>query len=243
MSSSQTIPNDSLPSTIPKLDPTGANWAIFSIRFEEAMMSRRKWGHFDGTSVKPIYTLPVTQDQSDEIIQWEKDESTSRYMLSQKLPDSAVVRVRKFGSVAEKWKLVTEEYTRKGLFARADLHQSFMVSKSPRGVNVRRWLTDLGTKREELVTSGIDISDAEYRATILSSIPEWLRTYAAAIQASASVHDPTFEIEPDILSRMISEEADRVSRQREISVSTYQRAPRKEEGDVALAAAPKPQMQ
>jgi gag-polypeptide of LTR copia-type len=132
-------------------------------------------------------------------------------MLSQKLPDSAVVRIRKLDTVAKKWELVSDEFTRKGLFARADMQQTFMESKCPRGMNVRRWLTDLGTKREELVTSGIMITDTEYRFTILSSIPEWLRTYATAIQASASVKDPTFEIEPDVLTRMLSEEFDRVS--------------------------------
>jgi hypothetical protein len=99
-----------------------------------------------------------------------------------------------------------------------------MELKCPCGMNVRRWLTDLGTKREELVTSGIMITDTKYRFTILSSILEWLRTYAAAIQASASVKDLTFEIEPDVLTRMLSKEFDRVSRQKEAS-GTHQRAP------------------
>jgi hypothetical protein len=52
-STSQNIPSDALPSSVPKLDPTGLNWSIFSIHFEEALSARGHWGHFDGSIQKP----------------------------------------------------------------------------------------------------------------------------------------------------------------------------------------------
>jgi len=36
-----------------KLDPTGSNWPIFSIRFEDALAAHDRWGHFDGKTPKP----------------------------------------------------------------------------------------------------------------------------------------------------------------------------------------------
>jgi len=36
-----TTMNDPLPTSVPRLDPTGSNWAIFSMRFQEAMEATR----------------------------------------------------------------------------------------------------------------------------------------------------------------------------------------------------------
>ena len=41
--------SDALPSTVPKLDASGSNWAIFVFRFEDAVEAKGFWGHFDGT--------------------------------------------------------------------------------------------------------------------------------------------------------------------------------------------------
>ena len=58
---------DTLPSSIPKLDASGLNWAIFSLRFQDAVEAKGYWGHFDGTTPRPIPTvtpspLPVAAD-------------------------------------------------------------------------------------------------------------------------------------------------------------------------------------
>jgi hypothetical protein len=56
------------------------------------------------------------KDEEEKLDEWEKGECTTRYMLSQKLPDSAVIRIRKLDTVAKKWELVSNEFMRKGLF-------------------------------------------------------------------------------------------------------------------------------
>jgi len=89
-----------------------------------------------------------------------------------------------------------------------------MESQCPQGENIRRFLTDLGTRREELSMSDVTITNADYRSTILSSIPPWLKSYATNLQVSASVRDLMYEIEPDILIHMISEEYDQVMREK-----------------------------
>ena len=89
-----------------------------------------------------------------------------------------------------------------------------MESQCPQGENIHRFLTDLGTRREELSMSDVTITNADYRSTILSSIPPWLKSYAMNLQVSASVRDLMYEIEPDILIHMISEEYDQVMREK-----------------------------
>lgn len=47
------IAHDTLPSTVPKLDPSGSNWLVYRLRFTQAVKAKGKWGHFDGTSYCP----------------------------------------------------------------------------------------------------------------------------------------------------------------------------------------------
>ena len=49
MSTTTTSLSDSLPSSIPKLDASGLNWAIFAIHFQDAIEAKGFWSHFDGT--------------------------------------------------------------------------------------------------------------------------------------------------------------------------------------------------
>ncbi|KZT22823.1 hypothetical protein NEOLEDRAFT_1216261 [Neolentinus lepideus HHB14362 ss-1] len=92
MSSNQ--PSDTLPSSIPKLDSSGVNWAIFSEHFEVAVRAKHLWGHFSGTTLKPqpASTTP-TDDEQEKLSKWEDNEATAQYLLSQKLLDSAFLKI------------------------------------------------------------------------------------------------------------------------------------------------------
>ena len=80
--------SDSLPSSIPKLDSTGLNWAIFSVRFQDAVEAKGFWGHFDGNV---SYPDPVsTTTDTTAVDQWNKDEQSAKYLLTQKIPDSTL---------------------------------------------------------------------------------------------------------------------------------------------------------
>jgi hypothetical protein len=45
--------SDALPSSVPKLDASGSNWAIFVFHFEDAVKAKGVWGHFDGKVIAP----------------------------------------------------------------------------------------------------------------------------------------------------------------------------------------------
>ena len=45
---------EQLPANIPHLEPNSVNWAIFSMRFQEAMQATHCWGYFDGTKSCPV---------------------------------------------------------------------------------------------------------------------------------------------------------------------------------------------
>src|SRR6267378_1931512 len=95
MSLTTTSLSNSLPSSIPKLDSTGLNWAIFSVRFQDAVEAKGFWGHFDGSEPRPVISAASTAAEGDENaqakladnlavqqLQWDKNERSAKSLLT-----------------------------------------------------------------------------------------------------------------------------------------------------------------
>ena len=66
--------SNTLPSTVPKLDAEGDNWAIFYVRFMDAVEAKGFWSHFDGLLLPPVTTTTSSDAEKTTLAQWEKDE-------------------------------------------------------------------------------------------------------------------------------------------------------------------------
>ena len=98
MSTTATSLSDTLPSSVPKLESTYTNWAIFEICFCDAIEAKGFWGHFDGLLLHPIaisITAPDGTTTMDTALvdQWEKDERSAKSLLNQKIPDSTLMHI------------------------------------------------------------------------------------------------------------------------------------------------------
>ena len=226
MSVTTTSLSDSLPSSIPKLDASGLNWAIFSVRFQDAIEAKGFWSHFDGTGSRPniaqvsvtapdgvVTSTPSTTDLA-MAEKWDKDELSAKSLLTQKIPDSTLMRVHNKRSVQERWDSIVAEYTEKGAYAQTDLRARFLESKCPDKGNVREFLDNLRVKREELASVGVDIDEKDYRSTIISSLPYALANFASSQLAAARMFASTKTIAPDSLISLISEEFERMKTQK-----------------------------
>jgi len=125
------------------------NWAIFSLHFQDAVEAKGFWGHFNGTTPRPDVskpkdspaalstteapaTAPQTGPSAEElalVAQWEKDERSAKLLLTQKIPDSALIKIRNKLSVKECWDTIVREYTEKGTFAQTKLRARFLEMK------------------------------------------------------------------------------------------------------------------
>src|ERR1700678_917768 len=103
--------SDTLPSTVPKLDAEGDNWAIFLVCFMDAVEAKGFWGHFDGTSPPPETTSASSAADIAMKTQWEKDKRLAKTLSTQKLLDSTVMEIHTKKTVRERWEAVVKEYT------------------------------------------------------------------------------------------------------------------------------------
>ena len=228
---------EQLPPNIPRLEPNGVNWAVFSMRFQEAMQATRRWSYFDGSKLCPVPADKAnpTDAETEAIDKWDYEDQIARYLLSQRLPDTTTMQVSHFKTVKERWEKVTEEFTAKSVYAKNDLEHVFLLMRCPKGGDVRVFLTSLTYKREELAAAGVTISDKDYERTVLKGIPDELARYAAHLLGSARLTDPNAVVDTNMLIGHICEEAERIKNHRTGS-QPNQGGKKDGQSDKALAA-------
>jgi hypothetical protein len=211
---------EQLPANIPHLEPDGSNWAIFVVRFRESMQVNRRWGYFDGkiTCPEPADPSNVTEDKQKSIEKWDHKDLVTRYLLSQRLPDSTAVRMGAYPTAKARWDRVNDEFTAKSVYAQNDLESTFYDMRCAKGGDVHVFLTSLRYKREELSAAGVSISDKEYQRTVLKGILEELARFASGILSSACIFKVS-TVDTETLIDHICEEADRLKNRRAKSQS------------------------
>ena len=197
---------------IPRLDSEGANWAIFAMRFKGAMIAARRWGYFDGSKKRPV---PADQnkptDAEEEAMErWDGEDQIAGYLLIQRLPDLTAMEASQLDTAKERWEMVKREYTAKSEYARNDLEQQFLEMRCPKGGDVRAFLANLKTKRNELTAVGVTIADKDYQRTVLRGIPDELARFASQLLTSARLAHNSSAVNVNELTQAICEEADRL---------------------------------
>ncbi len=227
-----TIPN------VPRLELSGSNWAIFLLRFQEAMEANQKWGHFDGSSTHPAPVDPdkPTDDEKAAQAEWDRNEMVAKYLLTQRMPDSAAVHLCHITLVVDCWTKVKTVFSVKSQYAEVDLLTSFSEMHCSAVSEVWAFLGQMCVKREELASVGVTITGKEYQSAILKSIPEEMSKFASALLTSARMFVPGTKIDPDVLIDHISEEADCLTAWRKHNKSVKGRGQQGGAQDEVLAA-------
>ncbi len=203
-----------LPSNIPCLEADGSNWAIFVLRFREAMQVARRWPYFEGTIPCPSPKDPVKvpDDKRKALDDWKFEDLAARYLLSQRLPDSIVIWLYSLTTTKARWDHLVFEFTTQSIYAQNDLEEAFFNMCCAKGEDIQTFLTALRCKHEELAAVGVQITQREYQHTILKSLPNELAKFAAQLLVSA--HHSGFILDTDILISSIIEESERLKNRR-----------------------------
>ena len=188
-------------------------------------------GQQPAPAAAPAATATATPGDSDEE-KWDKNEAIALDLLTQRIPDSTVIRTSRLNTAAEMWTEIVREYTEKGAYTQTDLRTRFLEMKCPERGDVHEWLEQLRSRREELAQVGVDIEEKDYRLTIISSLPGHLSGFASNLLASARLFSPSKTIDPDIIISLVNEE---YQRRRSGRPSTKPSTTRGWDNDEALA--------
>ena len=108
------------------------------------------WSHFDGTEPCPATATAGASPTDEElaaIAQWDKDERSTKSLLTQKIPNSAIMHICNKKTVKGQWDVIVAEYMEKGAFVQTDLQTCFLELKCPDKGNVRQFLDKLQVKQ------------------------------------------------------------------------------------------------
>jgi hypothetical protein len=210
-----TIPSiQLLPSNILCLEADGSNWAIFVLRFHEAMQVAQRWPYFEGTIPCPSPKDPakVPDNKRKTIDDWEYEDLAMRYLLLQWLPDSVVIRLHSLTTAKARWDCLVFEFTAQSAYAQNDLEEAFFSMVCSKGEDVRVFLTRLRYKCEELAATGVRITQKEYQCTVLKSLPDELTEFAA--QLLTSTRHSSHPLDIDTLINSVIEESEHLKNRR-----------------------------
>src|SRR5271168_3935941 len=231
--------SDTLPSTVPKLDAEGDNWAIFLVRFMDAVEAKGFWGHFDGSSSPPVTTTTSSDAEKTALTQWEKDECSAKTLLTQRLPDSTVMEIHSKKTVKERWEAVVKEYTVKGVYAQTEMRAKFLTARCSEKGNAKDFLRGLRLKKEELAQVGVKISDEDYLSTIISSLPDALSNFAS-MQMSWTLQQTQQPMDASTLMTMLLQEAERQDLRSQKRKQTAGKSKDDEKGEALAVSTEKP---
>jgi hypothetical protein len=121
-------------------------------------------------------TLAVQQQQAvDEYVKaldcWTAGEATIRKGLSEALPPSLYLIVRKEKTMKDLWDAVVKHHQQKAQLIIVELHHKFQNEKCDEKGDVRAHLARLHQAREDLALMGEVVPDDNYHAIILGSLP------------------------------------------------------------------------
>jgi len=203
-----------LPSNIPCLEADGSNWAIFIMRFREAMQAIRRWPYFEGTIPCPSPKNPtkVPDDERKNIADWEFEDLAARYLLSQRLPDSIAIRLQSLTTAKSWWDRLIFKFTAQSVYVQNDLEEAFFNMACTKGEDIQVFLTALRCKHEELAAVGVRITQKEYQCTVLKSLPDELAKFAVQLLSSACV--ASHVLDSDTLINSVIEESERLKNRR-----------------------------
>src|SRR5271155_701686 len=205
---------------IPKLTSDGKNWVIYKDRLALSVMARGLDGHLDGTAVQPtappapalsskpteVETKALTEYKA-ELRDWMQKEAIVLQQIASTVPDSLYLRIKGKKTVKEAWDLLKNEFEKRSRMFTIDLRRRLQEMRFDEGGDVRVHFGAMRTMQEDLAALGDDISDSDFTAMLLGSLPKSYDTYLSAITATISVLEK--DLNPNALVLSVNDEFDR----------------------------------
>ena len=209
---------------IPKLDVSGSNWVLYKERFFWALDARAILSHIDGTGNEPVDPVSeksrVENKLSDEekelekewkkdVREWKQGEAVAKQQIASSIPDSLFMKIRAKATAYEIWKELENHFQNRSRMVSVDLRRRIQeVRCAEKGDMIVHFAT-LRTMREDLAAMGQALSEDDFYAIILGSLPSSYDPYISAVNATSSVLGKT--ISADDLMLTVTEEYERRS--------------------------------
>jgi Reverse transcriptase (RNA-dependent DNA polymerase)/gag-polypeptide of LTR copia-type len=209
---------------IPKLDVSSTNWVIFKDRFTWALDARGILDHIDGTGTEPVDPIPeearkkepltLTEEQGKLDVEWRKGvkewrqaEAIAKQQIASSIPDSLFMKVRAKGTAYEIWTELGKHFEKRSRMVSIDLRRRLQELRCADKGDITEHFATMRTMREDLASMGETLTENDFYAIIMGSLPSSYDPYLSALNATSSVLGT--HLSPDDLMLSIIEEYER----------------------------------
>ena len=209
---------------VPKLSADGRNWVIYRDRLQLSVQARGLDGHLDGTDTRPLDPptresaekpfKTLTEDEQKaiktykaELREWLQKEAIVSQQIASTIPDSLYLRIKGKSSVKEAWDLLKSDFEKRSRLFMIDLRRRLQDERCEDSGNIRTHFDTMRTMWEDLAALGEVLTDNDFSAMLIGSLPRSYNNYLSAITATLSVLKK--ELDPDALMLSILDEFDR----------------------------------
>ena len=207
---------------IPKLDVSGSNWVLYKERFFWALDARAILDHVDGSGVEPIDPVPeatrtanrlsdkekeLDKEWKKEMKEWKQSEAVAKQHIASSIPDSLFMKIRTKKTAYEIWKELENHFQNRSRMVSVDLRRRIQELRCAEKGDMLNHFATLRTMREDLAAMGQPLSENDFYAIILGSLPASYDPYISAVNATSSVLGKT--ISADDLMLTVTEEYER----------------------------------
>ena len=206
---------------VPKLPADGKGFVVWKERLELSIRARGLYGHLDGTAVRPTDPLMDTEVEDSALSPEEvsaRQKEMNRHLQEQAIvfqqiaatiPDSLYLKIKGKPTVKEAWDALKADFEKRSRMITIELRKRLQDTRCAENGNVRTHFDNIRILREELASLGTSLSEPDFSATILGSLPKSYDQFLSAVTATASVMKK--DLNPKDLMQAIIDEFDRRS--------------------------------
>lgn len=175
---SESSSGDSSSTKLPKLAEDGSNWILYKSQFIAAVTAQRLKRYLDGRETTPTAPTASGVDSDadakyeDALDAWHAKHNKIKTILFQSLPETLKLKIAPFDRASQAWKVVTDQYDNQGDFVQISILRKLQQLKCENNTDPRPLLDQLEKYRGEYTTAGGTLSDDQFKAMIISTLPE-----------------------------------------------------------------------
>ena len=187
---------------------------MYKDRLTLSVMARGLSGHLDGTTTRPsdpavrdVQFDTLTKDEQAAVTkfgtdlgEWMQKEAIVTQQIASTIPDSLYLKIKGKKSVKEAWDLLKDDFEKRSRMFTIDLRRRLQEERCEENGNIRAHFDTMRTMREDLVALGDSISNSDFTAMLLGSLPKAYDSYLSAVTATISVLQKELDAEALMLS-------------------------------------------
>ena len=191
---------------VPQLAKDGGNWITYKERVTTAVYARGLRRYLEGRAVCPAplamstATVPVpvmpggsnaTEAEIEahevKIDEYHQKDSLVKQQLFSTITDRVLLRVQKVGASSAVWAAICKIHEDKSDLVQIDLRRRLSDTRCEESADIRNHFGELLKLREALAGMGTSLSDTDFTAIIMSSLPESYRPILSSMSAGARI--------------------------------------------------------